>query len=90
VYVEFGYEEYGSPASFYCTPRQEACRVAAALVNEASPFWFAQELFPPTTGRYTISIPALPGRILYYHVVDGGVAGPLQVAAIPAIQSAPH
>ena len=82
VYVEFGYEEYGAPTDFHCTPRQEACRVAAPRINESTPFWYAHELFAPTTGSYQISVPALPGRILYYHVVDGGVAGPLQVLAI--------
>jgi hypothetical protein len=87
VYVEFGYEEYGGPSNFYCTPRQEACRVATALVNEATPFWFAHELFSPTTGVYSISIPALPGRVLYYHVVDGGVAGPLQAVTVPVRQA---
>jgi hypothetical protein len=88
VYVEFGYEEYGSDTSFYCTPRQEACRVGAPLVNELTPFWFAHESFPPTTGSWQISIPALPGHILYYHVVDGGIAGPLQAVAVPPLQTA--
>jgi hypothetical protein len=87
VYVEFGYEEYGAPGDFHCTPRQEACRVAASLVNESAPFWFAHELFPPATGRYQISVPALPGRILFYRIVDGGVAGPLQVRTVPANQA---
>jgi hypothetical protein len=88
VYVEFGYEEYGGTTNFYCTPRQEACRVAASLINESAPFWFASELFPPATGSYQISIPALPGHILYYHVVDGGVAGPLQAVTVPGTQVA--
>jgi len=90
VYAEFGYEEYGAPTDFHCTPRQDACRVSARLINEATPFFFAEELFAPTTGSYQISIPALPGRILYYHVVDGGVAGPLQVFAAPARQTSIH
>jgi len=84
VYVEFGYEEYGTPTDFYCTPRQEACRVATPLVNQSTPFWFAHESFKPATGSYQISIPALPGRILYYHVVENGIAGPLQAATVPA------
>jgi hypothetical protein len=85
VYVEFGYEEYGSPSSFYCTPRREACRVAATVVNESAPFWFAHEPPSPTTGSYSIAVPTLPGRILYYHVVDSGLAGPLQAVTVPAI-----
>jgi hypothetical protein len=83
VYIEFGYEEYGAPTDFHCTPRQEACRVATPLVVESTPFWFAHELFSPTTGPWSISVPALPEHILYYHVVDGGVAGPLQAIAGP-------
>ncbi len=87
VYVEFGYEEYGAATDFHCTPRLEACRVATPLVIEAAPFWFAHELFAPATGSYQISIPALPGRVLYYHVVDGGVAGPLQAVTVPLRQT---
>ncbi len=83
VYIEFGYEEYGAPTDFHCTPRQEACRVATPLVVESTPFWFAHELFSPTTGPWSISVPALPEHILYYHVVDGGVAGPLQAITVP-------
>jgi hypothetical protein len=83
-YVEFGYEEYGSKTSFYCTPRQEACRVSTPTINEATPFWFAGESFAPAIGSYQISIPALPGRILFYHVVSAGhAAGPLQAVPVP-------
>jgi hypothetical protein len=88
VYVEFGYEEYGAPTDFHCTPRQEACRAAAPLVNESTPFWFSSEMFPPSTGSYSIAIPALPGRILYFHVVDSGTAGPLQAVTVPPLQTA--
>ena len=86
VYIEFGYEEFGAPGDFHCTPRNESCRVGARLVNESFPFWFAHEAFTTATGSYRISVPALPGRILYYRVVDGAVAGPIKAIAI-AIQS---
>ena len=82
VYVEFGYEEFGAPGDFHCTPRNESCRVGARLVNESFPFWFAHEAFTTATGSYRISVPALPGRILYYRVVDGAVAGPIRAVAI--------
>jgi hypothetical protein len=82
-YAEFGYEEYGSMTSFYCTPRQEACRVAAPTIIQATPFYFAHESFSLGTPGQTISIPGLPGHILYYHFVEGGIAGPLQAVSVP-------
>jgi hypothetical protein len=88
VYVEFGYEENGPMTSFYCTARQEACRVATSQVNEGAPFSFASELFAPATGAYQITIPALPGRVLFYHLVDGGVPGPLQAVTVLGQQTA--
>jgi hypothetical protein len=80
VYVEFGYDEYGSDGAtkFYCTTRAENCRVAGATVNQATPFSFASESLTNANG-YSIAIPALPGLLLYYHVVINGVAGPTQV-----------
>jgi hypothetical protein len=82
VYVEFGYEEFGKRTDFYCTPRQEACRVSAAVIDETKPFSFAHEPLPSANGSSTIAIPAVPGRLVYYRVVDGERKGPLQ-AAIP-------
>jgi hypothetical protein len=82
VYVEFGYEENGAAASFYCTPRQETCQAGSAFIDEQSPFWYAHEPFLQATGSYKIMIPALPGRILYYHIVDGGVAGDLRAVTV--------
>jgi hypothetical protein len=79
VYVEFGYEEYGPRSSFYCTPRREACRVTAATINTSTPFSFAHEALASVTGSYNIAIPALPGHLVYYHVVTNGIPGPLQV-----------
>jgi hypothetical protein len=82
VYVEFGYEEFGPPAGFYCTPRQEACKAAAGTINEQNPFAFAHEPVAAVTGNYKITIPALPGRILYYRVVDGGVPGEIRATTV--------
>jgi hypothetical protein len=84
VYVEFGYDEYGSDGvtKFYCTTRAENCRVAGATINETTPFSFASESLTNANG-FTIKIPALSGRVLYYHVVIGGVAGQTQVVTVP-------
>src|SRR5205814_10300475 len=75
VYAEFGYDEYGGPTRFFCTARQEACRVAAPVLNESSPFSFASETVLPAVGGAVIAIPALPGHLLYYRVVDDGTPG---------------
>jgi hypothetical protein len=84
VYIEFGYDEFGSDGvtKFYCTTRAENCRVASAAINEGTPFSYASESLANANG-YSIAIPALPGHVLYYRVVTGGVAGLTQVAAVP-------
>jgi len=83
VYAEFGYEEYGGPTKFFCTARQEACSVAAPVINESAPFSFASETVAPAVGGAVIAIPALAGHLLYYRVVSDGAPGPLQVIAVP-------
>lgn len=71
-YIEFGYN-----ASFECTQRAEACKVAASAIDLATPFYFAHETMSSTSG--TVTIPALPGRVLYYRVVTSGTPGATQV-----------
>jgi hypothetical protein len=83
VYVEFGSEEYGPPDSFFCTPRQEACRVAATAINESNAFSFASEALTPAMSGSTIAIPALPGHVLYFRLVTDGVPGLRRVVAVP-------
>jgi hypothetical protein len=80
VYVEFGYEENGSRTDFFCTARREACRVTAEEITESNPFLFAHEPLTPVSGSYKITIPVLPGHVVYYRVVENGEPGPLQVA----------
>jgi hypothetical protein len=80
AYVEFGYEEFGGRTDFYCTPRREACRVSAARIDESNPFSFAQEPLKRVRGSFNIAIPAIPGRLVYYRVVDGDTPGPLRAA----------
>ena len=48
-------------------------------MNETTPFSFASESLTNANG-YSIMVPALPGLLLYYRVVIGGVAGATQVA----------
>jgi hypothetical protein len=84
AYVEFGYDEFGSDGvtKFYCTTRAENCRVAGPTINEATPFSFASEPLTRASG-FTITIPALSGHVLYYHLVIGGEARETQVVTVP-------
>ena len=77
IVVEFGYNP-----SFHCTSRAEVCRANAATIG-ATPFLYASEAGSSTASSPTVAIPALPGRVLYYRVVSGGVPGPTQVVAVP-------
>ena len=69
IRVAFGYAENGDPTQFYCTSRAEACYTSASP-SQGSPFAFASEAqaYTPCAGTCSISIPAIPGRILYYQV----------------------
>jgi hypothetical protein len=71
-YIEFGYNP-----SFECTQRTEACKVAASAIDLTTPFYFAHETMSSTSG--TVTIPALPGRVLYWRVVTSGTPGATQV-----------
>jgi hypothetical protein len=75
--IRFGYEEFGSPSSFYCTSRAEICATTASP-TATSPFQYIT-----TDGHSgiscasgcTITVPALPGRILWwqqFNSSDGG------------------
>ena len=94
AYVQFGYVENGSPTSYFCTSRAEACVATASVVNQAAPFSFKQteaQTWAPAscTSGCTISIPALSQRALYYQYVytsgDGSVAytSPANVVLVP-------
>ncbi|HXS98764.1 MAG TPA: hypothetical protein VN736_29410 [Candidatus Limnocylindrales bacterium] len=85
--VKFGYDEYGSPSSFYCTARQESCYVTAATINTTTPFSYAYESLAPAPcdNGCIITIPAIPGRLLRYQVQYGGspTASKVYVALVP-------
>jgi hypothetical protein len=86
--IRFGYAENGPVDGFFCTSRQEAC----VTDNQLTPFAYAQsETLTPAEcqGGCSISVPAIPGRILYYReerlTSDGGSVyqGPIKVRAVP-------
>ena len=71
--IEFGYAESGDPAAYYCTARQEACVAQNSTINSRTPFYFAATEAGSITGMpcrtgCTITIPAVPGRVVYYRV----------------------
>jgi hypothetical protein len=72
--VQFGYD-----TNFYCTSRLESCYVQASTIQTV-PFLYASEAGATTPTSSTVAIPAMPGRVLYYRLWIGGVAG--QVNAI--------
>lgn len=83
VRVRFGYAENGAASSYYCTPRADTCIANGSpfAYNSASPAWVA------CSSGCTVSIPAIPGRVLYYSVdyQDGGGGTHLGFAQVQAV-----
>jgi hypothetical protein len=78
--VQFGYAENGDPGSYYCTARQETCVTQSATINATQPFYFATTEVASVTGMpcrsgCTITIPGLPGRVVYYQVNSRDASG---------------
>jgi hypothetical protein len=78
VVVQFGYAENGAPESFFCTSRREACVATSGSASESNPFQFGSDgadgtlasiAGVPCAAGCSITIPALPQRVLYYQVV---------------------
>jgi hypothetical protein len=88
VRVAFGYAENGAPSSLFCTTRQETCWTSSTATS-SNPYVFAGEAQAktPCGSGCTISIPAIPGRVVYYQTerTNGTTvtAGPLQSVAVP-------
>jgi hypothetical protein len=69
IRVAFGYAENGKPANFFCTSRAEACYTSSSETTSL-PFAYASEAqsYTGCGSGCTITIPAAPGRALYYQV----------------------
>jgi hypothetical protein len=80
VLVEYGYLEYGSDNinKFYCTSRRENCVVNSSTFNPAGGLY---EITDAPLGRNCVTscsftIPAIPGRVVYWRPVFQGGSGP--------------
>jgi hypothetical protein len=83
--VQFGYSRFigpnGSPLSFYCTPRAEACNTSGSPYN----FESDTRTLTTCTNGCTINIPVMAPNVVYYRVrrsSDGVNWSALDVQAI--------
>jgi hypothetical protein len=69
IRIAFGYGENGDPSKFCCTTRQEKCWTSASPAP-LSPFVFDGETQnkTPCNPACSVSIPAIPGRIVFYQI----------------------
>lgn len=70
--VSFGYRENGKVSDYFCSPRQVAC-VAGKIAG-----WQDQTVLPVACeSGCRLTVPVIPGRVLYYRVerlkADGGL-----------------
>jgi hypothetical protein len=85
--IKFGYAEQGSPGSYFCTSRREACVAVSATIDPLNPFRFSEtdSYNPmPCAAGCTISIPVYPLHTSYYSVEFLNPAG-VAVAATNGI-----
>ena len=96
--IEFGYAEYGSAGSYFCTSRNEACAVgpsvSGAAVNATNPFYFetseANSLAgTPCSAGCVINIPAVSQRVVYGRVVYRDAAKKVISRGTPFVLAAP-
>lgn len=78
--IQFGYGENGDPGSYYCTARQEACVAQGQTINASQPFYFGTTESASITGMpcrsgCTVTVPGIPGRVLYYRVSSRDSSG---------------
>jgi len=69
--VYFGYHENGIPAEFRCTSRNEPCVGVSTEPSDNDPFKYAtveQYSGVPCTNGCTVTIPAIPMRVVYFEV----------------------
>ncbi|HEY4089728.1 MAG TPA: hypothetical protein VGM43_27565 [Bryobacteraceae bacterium] len=68
--VRFGYTENGNVSDFFCTARQETCVTAGSASSANTPYWFISENqgWQSCSSGCTVSVPAIPGRVLFYAV----------------------
>jgi hypothetical protein len=88
IRIAFGYGENGDSSKFYCTTRQETCWTSSAP-TPLSPFVFDGETQhkTPCGSGCSVSIPAIPGRIVFYQIERSNGTdvrlGPIQALPVP-------
>jgi hypothetical protein len=96
--IEFGYVENGSPGSYYCTSRGEACAVGPstnnAAVDATNPFYFESSEATALTGTpcskgCSINIPTISQRLVYGRVLYRGAAKQVISRGTPFVLAAP-
>ena len=86
--IRFGYAENGATGSYYCMSRQEACRAGTNI----QPFAYDVSDAPTwntCTSGCTITIPAIPGRVVYYIVDRRNSSTSATKSASPAVLAVP-
>jgi hypothetical protein len=89
VVVEFGYAENGDAANLYCTSRQEACVKGSQPGND---YGFSGDDIPGVPcdgGSCTVSVPAIPQRILYFRAKYRDAANNVLAATSPLAVAVP-
>jgi len=69
--VQFGYVEFGSSNSFYCSSRQEVC-IAGFNTSHSEPFfWESEEYipFPCSNGECNVTVLVIPLHVAYFQVI---------------------
>ena len=86
IVVQFGYNP-----DFYCTSRQEACITNQSTINETTPFYWASEKYSglPCASGCTVTIPAVPQRVVYYRVQYRNASGTVIATAATAVAAVP-
>ena len=85
VRATWWYGENGQPGDRYCTTRLEACWTSSTA-TQSNPFVFASETQSKTicTSGCTLSIPAIPGRIMFYRI-ERTVGGVVSLGSVTSV-----
>jgi hypothetical protein len=86
VVMQFGYAENGGAEDYFCTSRREAC-----VKGSGSGYRMASDAVAgvPCANACTVTIPGIPGRVIYYRVVYRDAQGNELATSAPAVTMVP-